>query len=81
MENDLPILKGGERKKHAKRAEQIKNVIMISFMGFFFMYNRLGLVNRMMFCLVSSQGLVFLTKCNFYRQCVEELNYEMTLTG
>ena len=34
-----------------------------------------------MFCMVSTQGLIFLTKSNFYKQCVEELNYEMTLTG
>ena len=29
----------------------------------------------------ATQGLVFMTKCNFYKQCVEEINYEMTLTG
>ena len=77
----MPIMKGGERKKKAKRAEQAKNAILLSFMAFFFMYNRIGFVNRMMFCLVSTQGLIFLTKSNFYKQCVEELNYEMTLTG
>ena len=81
MENEMPIMKGGERKKKAKRAEQAKNAILLSFMAFFFMYNRIGIVNRMMFCLVSTQGLIFLTKSNFYKQCVEELNYEMTLSG
>ena len=81
IDNELPILKGGERKKKAKRAEQTKNAILMSFLIFFLMYNRIGLVNRLMFCLVSTQGLIFMTKSNFYRQCVEELNYEMTLTG
>ena len=54
MENEMPIMKGGERKKKAKRAEQAKNAILLSFMAFFFMYNRIGFVNRMMFCLVST---------------------------
>ena len=36
IENELPILKGGERKQKAKRAEQTKNVILISACVFFF---------------------------------------------
>ena len=81
MENEMPIMKGGERKKKAKRAEQIKNSIFVGGMVFFFMYNRIGLINRLMFCLVTTQGLIFMTKSNFYRQCIDEVNYEMTLTG
>ena len=81
IENELPILKGGERKKLAKRAEQTKNAILISFCFLFFWNKRIGFINRLFLCMVGSQGLVYLTKSNFYRQCVEELNYEMTLTG
>ena len=81
MTNKLPILKGGERRKKAKRAEQIKTGVFIAFTAFFFMYNRMGVINRLMFCLLSSQGLTYLTKCNFYKQCVDELSYEMTVTG
>ena len=54
IENELPIMKGGERKKKARRAEQTKNAILLSMMAFFFMYNRIGFVNRMMFCLVAT---------------------------
>ena len=54
MENDMPIMKGGERKKKAKRAEQVKNAIFVGGMVFFFMYNRIGLINRLMFCLVTT---------------------------
>lgn len=81
MENELPILKGGERKKKARRAEQAKNAIFLAFMAFFCMYNKIGVINRALFCMFSTQALVFFTKCNFYKQCVEELNFEMTLTG
>ena len=81
IENELPILKGGERKKKAKRAEQTKNAILISACVFFFWNKRIGFINRLFICMMGSQGLVYLTKSNFYRQCVEELNYEMTLTG
>ena len=81
MESQMPILKGGERKKKAKNAEYAKNIILLSFFVFFLMYNRMGFINRLFFCLVSSNSLVYMTKCNFYRGCVEELNYELTLTG
>ena len=54
IENQMPILKGGERKKQAKRVEQTKNAIFVGAMVFFFMYNRIGFLNRMMFCLVST---------------------------
>ena len=77
----MPILKGGERKKKAKQTERMKNAIFLGTMAFFLMYNRLGFINRLMFCLVTSSTLVFLTKGNFYRSTVEELNFEMTLTG
>ena len=53
----------------------------MSFAAFFFLYNKIGFFNRLMFCLVSTQALVFVTKCNLYKQCVDELNFEMTLTG
>ena len=74
-------MRGGDRKKKARHAEQMRNGIYVGMMVFFFFYNKIGFVNRLMFCLVSSQSLVFMTKCNFYRQCIEELNTEMTLTG
>ena len=77
----MPILKGGERKKTARRTEQAKNVIVIGVMAFFLMYNRMGLVNRVMFAIVSTQSLIFFTKCYFYKSVVDELNVEMTLTG
>ncbi len=67
IENELPILKGGERKKLAKRAEQTKNAILISFCFFFFWNKRIGFINRLFLCMVGSQGLVYLTKSNFYR--------------
>ena len=54
IENDLPILKGGERKKKAQRAENMKNAILVSFMVFFCTFNRIGVINRIMLCLISS---------------------------
>ena len=48
---------------------------------FFMMYNRIGFANRLMFCLVTTQSMTYMTKANFYRSCVEELNTEMTLVG
>ena len=81
IENEMPILKGGERRKKARRAEQGKNAILLGAMAFFFLYNKIGVINRALFCMFATQGLVFMTKCNFYKQCVEEINYEMTLTG
>ena len=81
MENELPIFKSGERQKKARRAERTKQGILVSFALFFFLYSKIGFFNRLMFCLVSTQSLVFLTKCYFYKQCIDELNFEMTLTG
>ena len=81
MDNELPILKGGERKKAARRTEQAKGAILLGFMAFFVMYNKIGVINRALFCMFSTQALVFFMKCKFYKGCVEELNYEMTLTG
>ena len=77
----MPILKGGDRKKNAKRAEQFKNATLAGFFAFFILYKKIGLLNRLMFCLFASQGLVYFAKSNFYRMCVDELTYEMTLTG
>ena len=54
---------------------------MAGFFAFFLFYNRIGILNRLMFCLFASQGLVYFAKSNFYRTCVDELTYEMTLTG
>ena len=79
--NKLPILKGGERRKKAKRTEQIKIGVFMAFTAFFFMYNKMGVINRLMFCLLSSQGLSYFAKANFQKQCVDELSYEMTVTG
>ena len=81
MESSLPILKGGERKKRAKQTEFAKNIIILSFGVFFLVYNRMGIINRVFFCLAASQGLVYMTKTHFYKSCVEEVNYELTLTG
>ena len=77
----LPIMKGGERRKKAKRVEQIKLGVFMAFSAFFFMYNKMGIVNRLMFCLLSSQGLTYLAKSNFQKNAVDELSYEMTVTG
>mgnify|MGYP006114796589 FL=1 len=50
--------------------------------GAFFVFNRrIGIINRALLCMFTTQGLVFMTKCNFYKQCIEEINFEMTLTG
>ena len=53
----------------------------MAFTAFFFMYNKMGVINRLTFCLMSSQGLSYLAKANFQKQCVDELSYEMTVTG
>ena len=54
MENQMPILKGGDRKKNAKRAEQFKNATLAGFFAFFILYKKIGLLNRLMFCLFAS---------------------------
>ena len=53
----------------------------MAFTAFFFMYNKMGVINRLMFCLLSSQGLTYLAKANFQKSCVDELTFEMTVTG
>mmetsp|Transcript_16543 Transcript_16543/g.28124 ORF Transcript_16543/g.28124 Transcript_16543/m.28124 type:complete len:100 (+) Transcript_16543:291-590(+) len=65
----------------ASNANNTKKVILFSFVAFFLMYNRLGFINRLLFCTIASQGLIFFTKCNYYKKCIDELNYEMTLAG
>lgn len=54
MENEMPILKGGERKKKARRTQQFKNATFVGLFAFFLFYKRIGILNRLMFCLLSS---------------------------
>ena len=54
MENQLPILKGGDRKKQARRTENAKGAILLGFMAFFVMYNKIGVINRALFCMFST---------------------------
>ena len=81
MENEMPILKGGERRKKGRKVEQGKNVILLAAGAFFCFNRRIGIINRALLCMFTTQALVFMTKCNFYKQCIDEINFEMTLTG
>ncbi len=81
MNNDMPILSGGQRRAKARKTNLIRGVIMLSGVLFFLFYTRMGIFNRMFFGLVVCNSLIFLNKTVFYQRIVEEVAHEMTLTG
>ena len=54
---------------------------MLTTCVFFFAFTKFGLFNKIFFCLITSQGLVFVHKCNFYQGVIEDLASSLTLTG
>ena len=81
MNNDMPILSGGERRAKARKTNMLRGVIMLSGVVFFLFYTRMGIFNRMLFGLVVCNSLIFFNKTIFYQRVIEEVANEMTLTG
>jgi hypothetical protein len=81
INNDLPILSGGQRRTKARKVQMFRGVIMLSGILFFFLYTRMGIFNRILVSLVACNSLIFFNKCVFYQKIVEEVAREMTLTG
>jgi len=59
----------------------VKHGIMLVSGVFFFCCTKLGMFNKIFFCLLTSQSLVFVQKTNLYQGCIEDLATCMTLTG
>lgn len=66
VNNDLPILSGGQRRTKARKTQMFRGVIMLSGMLFFFFYTRMGIFNRILVSLVACNSLIFFNKCVFY---------------
>ncbi len=81
MNNDMPILSGGQRRSKARKTNMMRGVIMLSGVVFFLFYTRMGIFNRMLFGLVVCNSLIFFNKTIFYQKVIEEVAHEMTLTG
>ena len=92
----LPLLQGSQGKRTQSRAEATKHALMLSCCVFFFGFTKLGMFNKIFFCLckfpifilmtlicrtVTSQSMVFVHKCNFYQGIIDDLATSMTLTG
>jgi hypothetical protein len=81
VNNDLPLLSGGQRRTKARKTQMFRGAVMLSGMLFFFFYTRMGVFNRILVALVACNSLIFFNKCIFYQKIVEEVAHEMTLTG
>ena len=75
------MLTGKSGKQRHNKAEAVKHGLMLSSAVFFFAFTRLGLFTKIFFCLITSQALTFVHKCNFYQGVIEDLADSMTLTG
>ena len=56
-------------------------MILVAGFGFFIMYNRMGIINRLLLALVSCNVAVFVSKGMFYSSVVENAAAEMSITG
>lgn len=81
VNNDVPLLKDKGRKKKVRMLAMARNGIMVSGVVFFLMYSRVGMLNRLLIALISTNLMIFVTKGYFYSKIVEDSAEELSLTG
>ena len=64
-----------------QKANYARQAIYLSGFIFFCYASRMGMINRLLVCLITSFTLIWVSKCYYYRRVVEDLGMDMTLAG
>ena len=81
MAHRIPFLKNKLRQQKMSQLSTLKSVVMVSGIGFFAFYNRMGIINRLLLALVSCNLIIFVTKGRYYSRLIEDAATEMSLIG